>query len=134
MFNKKNKALLMLPFIAACSVNSSVSTTTLDPLINTTTSTYLSSSIHDSAEFQFIDDFYYYYGIDGSTFVPYSDQYLIDTAYLWCELMNGGMTNTDIIERINEGGTEQYDINIHIAMIKSAVINLCEDNYTIWYN
>jgi hypothetical protein len=133
MFRKYCKALMFLPIIASCSSSSSVATTTLVPLVETTTTTVDSGFIY-SEDLSFIDDFYYYFGIDGSTYVPYDDQYLIDTAHLWCELMDQGMTGQDIVERINEGGTDRNDINIHFAIIKSAVINYCVDNYTVWYN
>ena len=131
MFGKYFKSLLFIPFIVSCAVEGNNTTTTLEPMIDSTTSTYLTVEIFESDEFQFLDDFYYFYGLNN---VPYDDDYLVYTANLWCELMSNGMTHDDIVERINEGAENQIVIDVHYAIIESAVINICEDNYSVWYD
>lgn len=128
---RKSKILFFIPFIASCSASMDSTTTTLSTLVKSTTSTYLTSDTYESSEFQFMDDFYYYFG-DG--YVDYDDSFLIDTGYLWCYLMDSGMTHDDVVERINEGAENINEIKIHTAIIKSAVVNLCENNYSVWYN
>lgn len=72
-------------------------------------------------QFAFLDDALYYN--NGPASLSQTD--MLWYGNLWCELMQEGMEDTDVVERINEGGTDDFDRRLHFAIVLSAIGNLC---------
>jgi hypothetical protein len=72
------------------------------------------------AEYAFFDDVAYFYGG-----VVMDDGSLLEFGELWCQLMEEGMGDTDVVERINEGATDDVDRATHFAILLAGIRNLC---------
>jgi len=120
------KRLLPIVLLAGCSVGiSGGETSTLAPLpttgvpvIDTIPSEEM---LYSPKEFAFFDDVVYIYG--GTPAL--SDDTQLEYAELWCQLMEDGMADTDVVERINEGGTDNEDRATHFAIVLAGIGNLC---------
>ena len=77
--------------------------------------------VYSPSEFAFFDDTVYYN--DGPTNL--SDQSMLEYAELWCQLMEDGMQDTDVVERINEGAIDGFDRRQHFAIVIAAIENIC---------
>jgi hypothetical protein len=53
------------------------------------------------------------------------DVSLLEYGDLWCQLMEDGMGDTDVVERINEGATDDADRGTHFAIVLAGIRNLC---------
>ena len=104
--------------LSACTITDSGNQTTLPPLPTTSTTPF------NYSEFNFIDDFYYYWGQT----TPQDETMLLDIAKMWCQAIQMGMQAKDIQERINEGAADEQEARLHEAIVKSAVRNLCPIN------
>ena len=71
-------------------------------------------------QFAFFDDVAYFYGG-----VVMGDDSLLEFGELWCRLMEEGMGDTDVVERINEGATDDMDRATHFAILLAGIRNLC---------
>ena len=120
--------LVLIAFVSGCSVDRTPPETTLTPLVTTTAipqfQTLPSENIsYTSKEFAFFDDVAYYYGASPEL----GDDEMLELGNLWCELMFEGMGDTDVVERINEGGTDDADRRLHFSIVLSGISNLCPD-------
>lgn len=50
---------------------------------------------------------------------------MLEFGELWCQLMEDGMGDTDVVERINEGATDESDRETHFAIVLAGIRNLC---------
>lgn len=120
------KRLLPILLLAGCSSGATGGgTSTLAPLPTTgapTTVILPSENVqYTSQQFAFFDDVIYFY--DG---IPVLSEYTqLEYAELWCQLMEDGMGDTDVVERINEGGTDNEDRATHFAIVLAGIRNLC---------
>jgi hypothetical protein len=71
-------------------------------------------------QFAFFDDVAYFYGD-----VVMDNDSLLEFGELWCQLMEEGMGDTDVVERINEGATDDVDRATHFAILLAGIRNLC---------
>lgn len=130
----KLRTLLAISVLAGCGV-SETSTTTLVPLTTTTEapkpSTLPSENLkYTRAEFAFFDDVVYFY--DGVTGVD--DDTMLEFGHLWCDLMVNGMTNIDVVSRINEGASDEADRLLHFSIVLAGIENLCPSQKgEAWY-
>jgi hypothetical protein len=120
------KRLLPILLLVGCSsAVTNEGTSTLAPLPTTgipTINTIPSDQIHYTPqEFAFFDDVAYYYG----TSPEMDDESLLEYGDLWCQLMEDGMGDTDVVERINEGATDDADRGTHFAIVLAGIRNLC---------
>lgn len=121
--------LVSIAFVSGCSVDRTPPETTLIPLVTTTTEApqfqTLPSEVisYTPTEFAFFDDVAYYYGASPEL----GDDEMLELGNLWCELMVEGMNDTDVVERINEGGTDNADRRLHFSIVLSGISNLCPD-------
>lgn len=122
--------ILLVPLFTACSATMENKTTTLEPLPTTAVAeTVLVTSPLDTpekkAEFSFVDDVYFYYGA-----VPtMSDEILVETGRLWCQLMTDGMSDVDVVGRINEGSSDNDDARLHFSIVNAGIENLCPSQW-----
>jgi len=120
-------APLLLLVAVGCSAADSNTTTTLTPLVTTTVipqfNTLPSEKIYTQEEFAFFDDVRYFF--HGN--LTLDNDSMLEYGRLWCELMTEGMNDTDVVERINEGGTDNEDRKMHFSVVLSGIINLCPD-------
>jgi hypothetical protein len=72
-------------------------------------------------QFAFFDDVAYFYG----TTPEMDDASLLEFGELWCQLMEDGMGDTDVVERINEGATDNADRATHFAILLAGIRNIC---------
>lgn len=119
---------LLVPavLLAGCSAATTEATTTLVPLNPdepkaTVVITPPPTTTYTSSEFAFFDDALYHN--NGPASLSQTD--MLWYGNLWCELMQEGMEDTDVVERINEGGTDNFDRRLHFAIVLSAITNLC---------
>lgn len=122
------KLIPLLALVAVgCSSASTEETTTLAPLVTTTVApqfdTLPGEKVYTASEFAFFDDIVYFY--DGNPTL--GDDEMLEYGRLWCELMTEGMNDTDVVERINEGGTDNDDRKMHFSIVLSGIDNLCPD-------
>lgn len=120
------KRLLPILLLAGCSSGATGGgTSTLAPLPTTgapTTVILPSENVqYTSQQFAFFDDVIYFY--DGIPVLSEDTQ--LEYAELWCQLMEDGMGDTDVVERINEGGTDNEDRATHFAIVLAGIRNLC---------
>ena len=120
------KRLLPILLLAGCSSGATGGgTSTLAPLPTTgapTTVILPSENVqYTSQQFAFFDDVIYFY--DGIPVLSEDTQ--LEYAELWCQLMEDGMGDTDVVERINEGGTDNEDRATHFAIVLAGIKNLC---------
>ena len=120
------KRLLPILLLAGCSSGvTGGGTSTLAPLPTTgapTTVILPSENVqYTSQQFAFFDDVIYFY--DGIPVLSEDTQ--LEYAELWCQLMEDGMGDTDVVERINEGGTDNEDRATHFAIVLAGIRNLC---------
>jgi hypothetical protein len=121
------KLLLLAPLLTACSATISNETTTLQPLPTTIAIPdiniipALDGEPYTDEEFAFFDDVTYFYG----SATDLSDETLLEFGVLWCQLMIGGMTDTDVVARINEGASDNADAKVHFAVVLAGIDNLC---------
>lgn len=119
---------MLLP-LASCGVSNQSEETlvplTTDVKINTVVITDPSLP---KDRFSFLDDVYFYFGQSPIM----SDRETIEMGELWCELMIDGMTSDDVVSRINEGSADQNEADFHMAVVTSAVINLCPTEKEEW--
>lgn len=92
--------------------------TTGVPIIDTIPSEEI---IYSAQEFAFFDDVIYLY--DGTPVL--SEETQLEYAELWCQLMEDGMGDTDVVERINEGAIDREDRATHFAIVLAGIRNLC---------
>jgi len=92
--------------------------TTGAPIIDTIPSEEI---IYSAQEFAFFDDVIYLY--DGTPVL--SEETQLEYAELWCQLMEDGMGDTDVVERINEGAIDREDRATHFAIVLAGIRNLC---------
>jgi hypothetical protein len=116
---------LTVLLLAGCSSGViSEETTTLAPLPTTgvpTLDTLPSEEItYTPEQFAFFDDVAYFYGD-----VVMDNDSLLEFGELWCQLMEEGMGDTDVVERINEGATDDVDRATHFAILLAGIRNLC---------
>lgn len=76
---------------------------------------------YTAGQFAFLDDVVFYYG-SGTAM---SNESLLEYGELWCQLMEDGMKDTDVVERINEGATDNTDRATHFAILLAGIGNLC---------
>jgi len=112
--------------LTACAIERTPATTTLVPLNpdvpRTVVITLPEETVTYTAEqFAFFDDVVYYN--DGPTNLTDEDE--LWYGELWCELMVEGMGDTDVVERIGEGGTDDFDRRQHFAIVLAGITNLC---------
>ena len=122
---------LGLAMLSACSVAESSVTTTMAPLTTAPVATVPPSSqtpYYSPAEIAFVDDVYYYYG----AFVPMGADDLLEFGDTWCYALESGMGGNDVSERIREGAIDQNDANLHYAIVRAAVFNLCPEQQYKW--
>lgn len=120
------KRLLPILLLAGCSSGATgggTSTlaplpTTGAPIIDTIPSEEI---IYSAQEFAFFDDVIYLY--DGTPVL--SEETQLEYAELWCQLMEDGMGDTDVVERINEGAIDREDRATHFAIVLAGIRNLC---------
>lgn len=119
------KRLLPIILLAGCSSAVSGGTSTLAPLPTTgvqQTSTLPAESIkYTPQQFAFFDDAAYFYGAT----LEMDDDAVLYYGELWCGLMEQGMGDTDVVERINEGATDSADRGTHFAIVLAGIRNLC---------
>lgn len=120
------KRLLPILLLAGCSSGvTGGGTSTLAPLPTTgapVIDTIPSEEITYTAEqFAFFDDVAYFYGASPEM----DDASLLEFGELWCQLMEDGMGDTDVVERINEGATDDADRKTHFAILLAGIRNLC---------
>jgi hypothetical protein len=120
------KRLLPILLLAGCSSGATGGgTSTLAPLPTTgapTTVILPSENVqYTPQQFAFFDDVIYFY--DGIPVLSEDTQ--LEYAELWCQLMEDGMGDTDVVERINEGGTDNEDRATHFAIVLAGIRNLC---------
>lgn len=120
----KRATVLAILVLAGCSADSSATTTTLAPLPTTVIASPSTLPVTDSytgQQFAFFDDVVYFYG--GT---PTMDEdAMLEFGELWCQLMEDGMGDTDVVERINEGATDESDRETHFAIVLAGIRNLC---------
>ena len=73
----------------------------------------------------FVDDVYFLYG----SYPLMNADELVQMGELWCQLMTDGMTADDVINRINEGSTDNDDAKLHYSIVQSGGENLCPDQF-----
>lgn len=120
------KRLLPILLLAGCSSGATgggTSTlaplpTTGAPIIDTIPSEEI---IYSAQEFAFFDDVIYLY--DDTPVL--SEETQLEYAELWCQLMEDGMGDTDVVERINEGAIDREDRATHFAIVLAGIRNLC---------
>lgn len=119
-----------LAALSACSAVESTNTTTLAPLETSTVATVPPSNTtyYSPAKIAFVDDVYYYYG----AFVPLSADDLLEFGDTWCYALETGMGGSDVSERIREGAVDNDDANLHYAIVRAAVFNLCPEQQYKW--
>lgn len=120
------KRLLPILLLVGCSSGAiSGGTSTLAPLPTTGVpvfETIPSEDIQYTAEqFAFFDDVAYFYGASPEM----DDASLLEFGELWCQLMSDGMGDTDVVERINEGATDNADRATHFAIVLAGIRNIC---------
>ena len=120
------KRLLPIILLAGCSSGvTGGGTSTLAPLPTTgipVVDTIPSEEInYTEAEFAFFDDVVYFYGATP----PMDEASQLEFGELWCQLMEDGMGDTDVVERINEGAIDASDRNTHFAIVLAGIRNLC---------
>lgn len=119
------KRLLPILLLAGCSSGVTSEETTLAPLPTTGVSvidTLPAEEINYTPEqFAFFDDVAYYYGASPVM----DDASLLEFGELWCQLMEDGMGDTDVVERINEGAIDAVDRGTHFAIVLAGIKNLC---------
>lgn len=121
------KRLLPLLLLAGCAVSETAATTTLVPLNPdgkpkaTVILTLPGETTYPPNVFAFFDDTVYYN--DGPTNLD--DQSMLEYAELWCQLMEDGMQDTDVVERINEGAIDEFDRRQHFAIVIAGIKNIC---------
>lgn len=120
--------LVSVVFVSGCSVDKAPTETMLTPLVTTTVIPQFQtvpngSSSYTPQEFAFFDDVAYRYGASPEL----GDDEMLELGNLWCELMFEGMGDTDVVERINEGGTDNADRRLHFSIVLSGISNLCPD-------
>jgi hypothetical protein len=119
------KRLLPILLLAGCSSGVTSGETTLAPLPTTgvpVVDTLPSEEItYTPEQFAFFDDVAYYYG----TSPVMDDASLLEFGELWCQLMEDGMGDTDVVERINEGAIDAVDRGTHFAIVLAGIKNLC---------
>jgi hypothetical protein len=77
---------------------------------------------YTAVEYAFFDDVEYYYGFVSETYKPTA----LETGYLLCTLMDEGMTDVDIVERINEAGTDLSDRQLQFSIAIASSTTLCQ--------
>lgn len=77
-------------------------------------------------ESAFFDDAGYYYSVN---YTPEQKLEILETGYLLCQLMDNGMTGTDIVERINEAGTDLHQRRIYFSVAIAAIATLCRTHF-----
>lgn len=92
--------------------------TTGVPVIDTIPSENIQYTEEQSA---FFDDVAYFYGASPEM----DDASLLEFGELWCQLMEDGMKDSDVVERINEGATDNADRATHFAILLAGIGNLC---------
>lgn len=134
------KYLFSILFLTACSVNSPQSDTLLSPLPTTglgsnVSPTYsidqseLDDILSDIKNRQFVEDVEKYYG---DSFIPMSNETLVEFGLLWCLALQDGMMASDVQARIDEGAVDQADADLHNSIVKSAVFNYCPEQEYKW--
>jgi hypothetical protein len=79
---------------------------------------------YTAVEYAFFDDVEYYYGFVPETY----KQTALETGYLLCTLMDEGMTDVDIVERINEAGTDLSDRQLQFSIAIASSTTLCQEH------
>ena len=120
------KRLLSILLLAGCSSGAiSGGTSTLAPLPTTGVPVFGTIPSEDiqytTEQFAFFDDVAYFYGASPEM----DDASLLEFGELWCQLMEDGMKETDVVERINEGATDNADRATHFAILLAGIGNLC---------
>jgi len=100
------------------------------PLTTSTVATVPPSNTtyYSPAEIAFVDDVYYHYG----AFVPLKADDLLEFGDSWCFALESGMGGSDVSERIREGAIDNDDANLHYAIVRAAVFNLCPEQQYKW--
>ena len=120
------KRLLSILLLAGCSSGAiSGGTSTIAPLPTTGVPVFGTIPSEDiqytTEQFAFFDDVAYFYGASPEM----DDASLLEFGELWCQLMEDGMKETDVVERINEGATDNADRATHFAILLAGIGNLC---------
>ena len=119
----KKATVLAILALTGCSSAESVETT-LAPLPTTgmpSVSTLPITDAYTGEQFAFFDDVVYFYGATP----PMDNDSMLEFGELWCQLMEDGMGDTDVVERINEGATDESDRETHFAIVLAGIRNLC---------
>lgn len=126
----KATVVIGLAVLSACSTAESNDTTTLVALETSTVATVPPSNTtyYSPAKIAFVDDVYYYYG----AFVPLGADDLLEFGDTWCYALETGMGGSDVSERIREGAIDNNDANLHYAIVRAAVFNLCPEQQYKW--
>lgn len=119
---------LLVPAVvlAGCSAATTPATTTLVPLNPdqpkaTVVITSPGTTMYPAEQFAFFDDVVFYN--NGPTNLTNED--ILWYGELWCQLMEEGMGDTDVVERINEGAIDEFDRRQHFAIVLAGISNLC---------
>lgn len=118
---KRLLPILFIFVLAGCSSGIiSEDKSTLAPL-PTTGIPVIDITQYAEKQFAFFDDVAYFYGATPEM----DDASLFEFGELWCQLMEDGMKDTDVVERINEGATDNADRATHFAILLAGIENLC---------
>ena len=123
------KRFLIILLLAGCSSGAASkegtilnTSSTSSNLVNTLPSEDIT---YTPVEYAFFDDAEYYYSINPS---PEQKIVMLETGYLLCQLMDEGMTDKDIVERINEAGTDAHQRRIDFSIAIAATTTLCRSH------
>ena len=120
---------LLLVQVSCSSKMDDVAGTTLQPLPTTGVPIIDTIPITDrpftQEQLAFVDDVYFLYG----SYPLMNADELVQMGELWCQLMTDGMTADDVINRINEGSTDNDDAKLHYSIVQSGGENLCPDQF-----
>lgn len=120
---------LLLVQVSCSSKMDDVAGTTLQPLPTTGVPIIDTIPITDrpftQEQLAFVDDVYFLYG----SYPLMNAGELVQMGELWCQLMTDGMTADDVINRINEGSTDNDDAKLHYSIVQSGGENLCPDQF-----
>lgn len=117
---------LLMPavLLTGCAIDQTPATSTLVPLNPDepkATVVITSPTTYPAEQFAFFDDVVFYN--NGPTNLTNED--ILWYGELWCELMEEGMGDTDVVERINEGAIDDFDRRQHFAIVLAGISNLC---------
>lgn len=110
--------------LTACAIDKTRETT-LPPLPTTGITVVETLPITDVTytpdEFAFFDDVAYFLGATPEM----EDSAMLEFGVMWCVLMEDGMKDADVVERINEGASDESDRSHHFAIVLAGIRDIC---------